>query len=39
MNTETSTTAMQLVAQTGLQARQAIRAGLWAGHTSGMAPH
>jgi len=39
MNTETSAAARQLIAQTGLQARQAIRSGLWLGHTSGTAPH
>lgn len=39
MNTKTSDTAMQLIAQTGLRARQAIRAGDWSGHTSGTAPH
>jgi len=29
----------QLIAATGLEARQAIRAGRWSGHTSGTAPH
>lgn len=39
MKPETSAAARQLIAATGLEARQAIRAGLWSGHTSGTAPH
>lgn len=39
MKPETSADARQLIAATGLEARQAIRAGLWSGHTSGTAPH
>ncbi len=36
---DSSKEATQLIAATGLEARQAIRAGRWAGHTSGTAPH
>ncbi len=39
MNTKTSDSAKQLIAENGIQARRAIRAGQWAGHTSGTAPH
>ncbi|HLO63077.1 MAG TPA: putative hydro-lyase [Azonexus sp.] len=39
MTTVTSAAPTQLLAQTGLEARQAIRSGRWAGHTSGTAPH
>ena len=34
-----ATDGNHLVAQTGVEARHAIRAGRWSGHTSGAAPH
>lgn len=39
MTTQTPAAPTQLLAKTGLEARQAIRSGRWSGHTSGAAPH
>ena len=39
MTTQTPAAPTQLLAKTGLEARQAIRSGRWSGHTSGTAPH
>lgn len=39
MTTQNPAAPTQLLAKTGLEARQAIRSGRWSGHTSGTAPH